>query len=366
MVALGVYVAAEGWLHARFRHAISTPTSATTADDVATTMGPEHQATAADSGGARDPELIQERAVQPIATVRHEPIAEISGIARSRTYPNVWWVHNDSGDIARLFAIDANGDVIIPSWLQRRYHGEEARAGASPYPGILLHLAANIDWEDIALSDGMLYIADMGNNGNARRDLGVYVVPEPNPHATYEMRVLTHYPVRYPDQTEFPAREWHFDCEGLFVDQGRLYFLTKHRRAGEINGMIRGTKLYRMDTWHTDQPNVLTLIDRANLPIPTAASLSPDGSKLAVLCYTALYVFERPLPDEHGQPRDTWLTHGSARRVVLPVRETQQIEAVCWDDDQTLRIANEQRGVFRVPLAALEPVELEPVDDQAE
>ena len=33
----------------------------------------------------------------------------------------------------------------------------------------------NVDWEDIALSDqGILYIGDIGNNFNWRKDLGIY------------------------------------------------------------------------------------------------------------------------------------------------------------------------------------------------
>ena len=53
--------------------------------------------------------------------------------------------------------------------------------GKPPYPGVRLDGAANFDWEDIAIDGETLYVPDMGNNGNARRDLGVYVLPEPNP-----------------------------------------------------------------------------------------------------------------------------------------------------------------------------------------
>ena len=53
-----------------------------------------------------------------IATVDHAPIAEMSGIARSATYEDTWWVHNDSGDTARLFAIDGEGRPIVPGWMK--------------------------------------------------------------------------------------------------------------------------------------------------------------------------------------------------------------------------------------------------------
>ncbi len=44
--------------------------------------------------------------LERLGTVAYEPIDELSGIVKSRTYPDVYWVHNDSGDEARIFAVD--------------------------------------------------------------------------------------------------------------------------------------------------------------------------------------------------------------------------------------------------------------------
>lgn len=276
-----------------------------------------------------------------VARVEYEQANEISGIVKSRTYEDVYWVHNDSGDQARLYALTGAGKIIFPAW----------RRGARPWPGHVIALAANYDWEDIALADGKLYILDMGNNGNARRDMGIYVLPEPNPRAVESSRVLAWYPVRYPDQKKYPAEKWEFDCEALFIDGGKPYVLTKHRVAGNIRQLQRGTKLYRLDTTHTDRQNVLTLVDRhAMLPGPTAADLSPNGKKLAVLTMFAVYVFDRP---EKG---DRWLSQGTGHWLALPMMRTKQAEAICWVDDQTLRLASEQRGVFELKLSALKPL----------
>jgi hypothetical protein len=57
----------------------------------------------------------------------------------------------------------------------------------------------------------------------------------------------------------------------------------------------------------------------------------------------AIHIFERP---ETG---DSWLT-GRVSQHPLPFHQTQQAEGLCWDDDQTLRITNEQRGVFLLRL----------------
>ena len=184
--------------------------------------------------------------------------------------------------------------MIIPDWLRSRYHGESADPEKEPWPGLPMLQASNVDWEDIAIADGRLYI---GNNGNARRDLGVYVVNEPNPRA------------------------------------------------------IHSTKTYRLDTDYTDRENVHVPVDSHDqVTLASAADVSPDGRLLAVLTYTALWVFEKPASG------DRWLS-GRARRLDLDARETRQVEALCWDDGDTLLLANEQRDLYRVELSSLSPVE---------
>ncbi len=290
--------------------------------------------------------------IKRVARVAYQPAGEISGIVKSRTYPDVYWVHNDSGDEARIFPITGKGQIIIPPWKVREYYGEVFAAGKKLWPGHRISLAANYDWEDIALADGKLYIADLGNNGNGRRDLGIYVLNEPNPRASSRARILTWWPVRYPEQKRYPAEKWHFDCESIFIFDGKPYLLTKHRVAGQLHRAEVGTRLYRLDTTHTDRENVLTLVDtHPSIGVwPTGADLSPDGKRLAVLTQTEIWIFERPVEG------DRWLS-GRARRIKLPYQtRTKQAEAICWENATTLRFANEQWEIFQVPLEAFQPV----------
>ena len=287
----------------------------------------------------------------------HSPIDEISGIVRSRWQENVWWVHNDSGDRPRLFAIDSTGAVHVAPWHAGDYAaGAEADSSANPpWPGVQLGAAAHIDYEDIAVEDSTLYLGDIGNNGNARRDLGIYVIREPFQYDR-RTRPVKHLPIQYPDQETVPAREWDFDAESLFVDNGTLYVLTKHRKGQQINVSQPGTKLYRLDTEHTHRVNTLTLVDRHDtIPPPTAAALSPSGDRLAVLGYASVWLFPRPERKRGSSPglrpddETHWLST-KPRRIALPADQSQQAEAVTWDDPHTLRIANEQRNVWTLSL----------------
>ncbi|MCB1693215.1 MAG: hypothetical protein KDI19_10645 [Pseudomonadales bacterium] len=276
-------------------------------------------------------------------------ISEMSGVAKSRTYDDVYWIHNDSGDTARLFAVNGQGRVIIPKFLQGDFYGEVPVAGEKPWPGISILNADNVDWEDIAIDGDTLYIADMGNNGNARRDLGVYVVAEPNPYQTERTRALKFIPIRYPDQSQYPAKVWHFDSEALFVWRHQLYFLTKHRKPGKIAEWEKGTKLYRLDSMDTDKVNVLKEVDsNDDLFIVTAADLSPDQKHLAVLCYTGLWIFDKP---KHG---DEWLS-GTAHMMPLALSQTKQAEAVTFTDNDTILLGNEEGEWYTVKVDDVPP-----------
>jgi hypothetical protein len=131
------------------------------------------------------------------------------------------------------------------------------------------------------------------------------------------------------------------------VDDGTLYVLTKHRTGQQINSPEPGTKLYRLDTEHTHQVNTLTLVDRHDaIPPPTAAALSPSGDRLAVLGYASVWILPRPADGTH------WLST-DPRRISLRPKQSKQAEAVTWDDSQTLRVTNEQRDVFVLPVGKL-------------
>src|SRR6267378_6624155 len=99
-------------------------------------------------------------------------VVESSGVAVSRTYPDVLWTHNDSGDGPYLYATDLRG----------------TDRGALLVPG-----ADAIDWEDIALgpcpvafqlrAPACVYLADSGDNMELRPFVTIYAVTAPPPPA---------------------------------------------------------------------------------------------------------------------------------------------------------------------------------------
>jgi hypothetical protein len=280
--------------------------------------------------------------VQLVSKVTHPALGEISGLVAS-SYPGIYWTHNDSGDEARIFAIKADAEVVVPRIFDILFPD----SSRDEWPGYRIDNAWQYDWEDIANANGVLYLTDVGNNDNARRDLGVYLVNEPNPLFVTKTRALNFLPVRYPDQQQYPAKQWHFDCEATFTVDGELYFLTKHRQPGKALQWEPGTKLYRLTTRHTDRDNVLKLVDRhPAVSLATAADVSPDGQHLAILSYARLWVFDKP------RRGDKWL-QSAARVLDFDRSQVKQNEAITWENNETLLMANEQRQIFRIELGAL-------------
>ncbi len=274
--------------------------------------------------------LLAAQALVPIAVVRHPEINEMSGIIRS-SQKGLYWTHNDSGDSARIWPIRLDGTVITPT------HTRE-------WKGMRVSNAKNIDWEDITIDGRTLYISDLGNNGNARRDLGIYAVVEPSQNFT-QTAPAKFLPIQYPDQTEFPPKKRYFDCEAIFVRNRRLYVLTKHRLGQSDFIPETSTKLYALDTKYTDRPNVLKKLDeKDNLGgWVTGSAMSPDGKTLAVLTQAPIAsVWFFDLRRVQG---DRFLKAPS-RQVIL--QGMKQCEAICFEDNAHVIITNEQRDIFRL------------------
>ena len=299
-------------------------------------LGGHGPAQAADRAKPLDAELSALRLSGPAR------MEELSGLAVSRTYPGIVWGHGDSGQPPVLWALDLErGELAFPPYLAKKFDD-----GAS-WPGLTLEGASNIDWEDLTTLNGWLYLGEFGNNGNARRDLGLWALPEPNPRATERQRPAFFLPFHYPEQQRFPAEAWVFDAEALFADPERnaLYLITKHRKAGDVRRFIPGAKLYRIPLDGAGRASTaLTLVDQhEEMAAVTAAELSPSGAWLAVLTYRTLWLFPRPPAGEQ------WLS-GPAYSRPLPFLETRQAEALSWRDDTTLLLGNEEGRLWTVTL----------------
>lgn len=200
-------------------------------------------------------------------------ITECSGLAVSRKNPGLLWVHNDSGDKPRLFAVREDGSL--------RGIFELAHAEA-------------VDWEDMAsgpcgkTGENCLYVGDIGDNKRERPQIQIYRVKEPSvpakgPPVRTTLLDTERFNCRYPDSPH--------DAETLFVDpaSGIPYLVTKEP-AG------RDAVVYRFP----GKPNsrkaatlrkVTTLPSRSSL---TGGDMAQDGTWILLRDYFAAYGYLRP------------------------------------------------------------------------
>lgn len=257
-------------------------------------------------------------------------LLEASGITRDPRNADAFWAHNDSGNPAELFAVDATGRLlaIVP-----------------------LEDAPNRDFEDIAVgpcpSGSCLYLGDIGDNLAVHSSIRVHRLPLPELPADVEASDAGEAPTL---PALRPDASWHLvypagprDAESLAIDAERdeLIIVTKGREdVVELYSLPLGELRGRPGS-----PDTLRRLGRLPLPIGsgtsqliTAGDLSPDGSRLVVRSYTTLYEFAWP------GAADFDTLAAPAASSVLSALEAQG-EGVAWDGTtDTLVLVSEGRG----------------------
>lgn len=272
-----------------------------------------------------DDETVWLRDVTRAGRFDDREVDESSGMAPMAGDSLLFWTHNDSGNEARLYAIDSTGRVV----------GRVRVRGAT-----------NTDWEAMASGpcpEGRcLYIADVGDNSAKRPVLTLWRVLEPGVRDV-NSATAARLAFRLPDGPQ--------DIEAIYVAPDTSVWLISKRPARGAAGAARPVRVYRLPAavWagNVPGPTVADLVD--SLPIVpqkgdsrdwvTDAAVSPpraDGSRrLAVLTYGAIQVFR--LHPESGRPGLRYA------RCALPVRE-RNAEAIAWLPDGRLLFTNEGKG----------------------
>ena len=242
-----------------------------------------------------------------------EQIGESSALTRSSRNPNLFWTLNDSGNAPEIFAIDLSGRV---------------------HATVILEGVANSDWEAMTADGaGTLFVADIGNNENARRDLVIHEIAEPDPEVSGTVPVRRSIRFRFEDQNRYPDPDtMNFDAEAVIWADGLLYILTKHRSDTR-------TALYVVDPSATGETVARRITSVEIGSMVTDASLSPDHRILAVLTYAGIHLYERS--------GENFLAN-HLKMIRFDPAISQQSEGIAWDGANALAFTNEQRAVHHV------------------
>ncbi len=261
-------------------------------------------------------------------------MSEISGLAASRRHPGVLWMHDDGGNPARLFATDANG----------------RRLATFTVEGV-----TKTDWEDMAAFelDGRQYllVADTGDNGGLRRSLQLHVFEEPAELENARLAPAWSIAFRWPDGP--------LDCEAVAVDAdaGQILLISKKRTPPELFSLplrpqgsglqvaVARGRLAGVPAPARDLPGDAPKRRRYEHQV-TAADLSPDGRRLAVMTYRDLLVYTR-------EGVEDWSRAVGRPPGIAPLPWLPQAEALGWRaDGETLLATGE---FIPAPLFRLQP-----------
>ena len=113
--------------------------------------------------------------------------------------------HNDSGGDPKLYYLDKKGKIVF----ERTLEGVK-----------------NNDWEDITKDDQFIYVANMGNNFDARKNLSIVKIPIDPSSNTAELIEFN-----YLEQVKFNTayNKSQYDAEALITIDDFLIILTKNK-----------------------------------------------------------------------------------------------------------------------------------------
>jgi len=249
--------------------------------------------------GADVPQFLPGKQVGTVQTSR---IKEASGIGASRMDPGVLWVHNDSEDSPRVYALNAEGRLLGIY----RLKGARCR-----------------DWEDIAIGPGpdpqrsYLYIGDIGDNQAKYPSITICRVPEPTVDPN---RMLAETEIGPVDAIELAYPDGPKDAETLLVDplNGDIYVIAKREFF---------CRVYRAPSPQSATKRTLMKLV-ATLPwgFAVGGDVSPDGQWVIVRGPFNASLWRRPRGEE------LWRAFAT-EAFRLELMPDPQGEGICFDRD---------------------------------
>jgi len=248
-----------------------------------------------------------------LGTLENSKIDEASGIASSKNNPDLVWMHNDSGDIAKVYGVGLDGSYLGTI----RLKGAIAR-----------------DWEDMCIGPGpeidtdYLYIGDIGDNFSKFKKKRIHRFKEPkvnfNQDSPFNIKIKDF------DTIVFTYPDGNRDAEALMVDPNTkdLYILSKRESSVSIyrlpypQSTIKVIEAEKLGNFTVSPNKSYRRSDQI-----TAADISRDGSKIIIKTYYDIIML--------NNLNNSVASAFSSEQIKLDYTPVRGGEAVCWRWDQS-------------------------------
>ncbi len=223
------------------------------------------------------------------------------------------WIVNDSGNKDILYQVNMEGEIVHTLKVKN---------------------ASNEDWEDLCRDkEGNLYISDLGNNNNARKDLVIYKTSNPDIEKGDKIDAEK-IEIKFPDQKKFPPKKKNlkFDSEAIFHAGDRLFIITKNRaKPFSADATVYSVPDEPGNYTATFISNITTCEDPSSCQI-TAADISPDEKSVVLLGYGRMWVYTNV----------DFSDFSFEKKEMIDLEVSTQLESITFLDNSTLLISDEQ------------------------
>jgi len=237
-----------------------------------------------------------------------DKIAESSGLAY---IDGTLWTHNDSGDEAKLYAIDKTNGAILKT--------------------VTISNATNVDWEDLAASSTHLFIGDFGNNRGVRKNLKIYKIKRDD-LKTKEVVKAEIIEFTYATQADFEnSTKTNYDCEAFVAYEDKLYLFSKNHGDEKTNMYVLS-----MNAGQEVAEKLATFDSNA---LVTGASMDVENKVLVLVGYSSLGTPKTWIFTEFT---DTDFFKGNQEKITWGTPTKAQIEGVTHMGKGKLYISSEK------------------------
>jgi len=202
--------------------------------------------------------------------VGDDRLSEISGIAASTQHPGILWTHNDSGDGARVYALDAKTCEIRATVTMSGIDVADVEA-----------IAVGRD----AIGQPIVWVADIGGNTVRRSNVWLHSFSEPAQIRDQRVQVSSS-AITYSDG---PG-----DSESLLVEptpNGRMWIVSKRQSSqGKFYALPEG--------FGPRTPSATVKAVGAAPWLATDASFSPRGGQFVIRTYIGARTYKGDPPGE--------------------------------------------------------------------